>query len=448
MIKRKITKHLSSWKGRADRKVLLLRGARQVGKTYSVRELARTFSSSIEVNFVETPAVANFFRSGSLDPIAILKKLEVYYGVSIEPGSSLLFFDEIQACPEAITALRFFHEKLPTLHVIAAGSLLEFALSEIASFGVGRIESLFMYPVGLEEFFVALGAEALYAAGKAASPSTPLDEVLHLKACEILKLYSVIGGLPEVVQTYVSTRDFAACSAKLENLMVGYEDDFSKYNSKISPLKLRETLRASAAQAGGKFVYSHINPGSSTSGYSQALELLRLAGLVHVVQSSAANGLPLGAAINQKRFKVIPFDLGLFNRLSGLKPAEILLSEEQSLVHEGALAEVLCGVELIGNAPPTERASLYYWAREDRGSNAEVDYLIEADGEILPIEVKARRKGQMQSLYLLMQSKGLERGLRTSLENFATFDAPSGKSIVEIVPLYAIGAWARGRHQS
>jgi len=442
MLKRKIDKLLLDWKNRSGRKVLLLRGARQVGKTFSVRELSRTFVSTIEVNFIETPEVASFFRGGSLEPLAILRKLEAYYDKSLEEGRSLLFFDEIQACPEAITALRFFHEKLPGLHVIAAGSLLEFALAEISSFGVGRIESLFMYPMMLEEFFSALGSSRLYDICKAAQPTAPMDATLHAKACEILKLYSIIGGLPEVVQTYSTTRDFIACSAKLDNLALGYEDDFSKYNTRVAPLKLRETLRAVAAQAGRKFVYSHIKPGSSTSGYDQAIELLRLAGLVYVVRSAAANGLPLGAEVNQKRFKIIPFDIGLYNRLADLNPAQILLEDANSTAHSGPQAEVLCGLELIANASAFERAALYYWSREDRGSSAEVDYLVEANSAIVPIEVKANRKGQMQSLYMLMRQKGIKRGIRSSLENFGTFEAPSGESIVEVIPLYAIGAWA------
>jgi predicted AAA+ superfamily ATPase len=439
MIERRILSQLQAWKARPERKVLLLRGARQVGKTFTVREFAKSFHSCIEINFVETPEVANFFRAGSLEPVAILKKLEAYYGVSLEPGSSLLFFDEIQGCPEAIAALRFFHEKLPTLHVIAAGSLLEFALADTASFGVGRIESLFMYPVSVAEFFAAMGAAKLYEACQAATPTSPLDETLHRRACELLKEYSIIGGLPAVVQTYVDTKDLAACSVKLDDLRLGYEDDFSKYKTRISPLKLRETLIASAAQAGSKFVYSHIKPGSSTSGYDQALELLRLAGLVYVVQSSAANGVPLGAEVNQRRFKVIPFDLGLYNRLMGLRPFKMLLDGEHSLVNSGALAEVLCGLELIAQAPSTDRAVLYYWAREERGSSAEVDYLVEMDGAVLPIEVKANRKGQMQSLYLLMKMKGMRCGVRSSLENFSRSPTPDGAGVVEVVPLYAVG---------
>jgi predicted AAA+ superfamily ATPase len=441
MINRNIDVYMARWKATGDRKVLLLRGARQVGKTYSVRHLATQFQSFIEVNFIERPEVANFFKSGSLAPEQIIEKLQAYYGVSLIPGESLLFFDEIQECQEAITSLRFFHENMKNLHVVAAGSLLEFALAEIPSFGVGRIESLYMYPLCFEEFLGALNQENLVTAIHKSSPQNPLDQTLHKRACELLKTYTLVGGLPEVVAKYVSSKDINQCLSLLDGILVTYQDDFAKYKTRISPLKLRETLLSVARQAGKKFVYSHVNPGASPTGYDQSLELLRLAGLVYKIQNTPGNGIPLGSEVDPAKFKVIPLDIGLYHRLLGLNISEVLLDDEVAFVNRGALAEMICGTEIIAHLSPLQSAHLYYWSREVRGSNAEIDYLVQKGGELVPIEVKAGTKGQMQSLYKFLTEKNYKRGIRSSLENFGSFIAPDGNAHIEVVPIYALGEY-------
>lgn len=444
MIDRKILSDLIAWRTTPNRKVLLLRGARQVGKTFTIRQLAATFNTYLEVNFLETPEVARFFLGGSLDPISILRNLEAYFEVKLPIGEGLLFFDEIQACPEAITALRFFYEKIPNLHVIATGSLLEFALAEIPSFGVGRIESLFMYPVSIEEFFRANGQGALLQSLQHSTLDQPVASVLHQKACETVRVYSMIGGLPAVVQDYLERKDVNGSLALLDNLLLAYEDDFTKYKTRISPLKLRDTLRSCAAQAGGKFVYSHVKPGSPLSGYDQAVDLLRLAGMIHVVSRTSANGIPLGAESDPKSFKVIPFDIGIYNRLLGLKFSDRVLLENTAFVHEGASAEVLCGLELIASTSVRLRPQLYYWSREKQGSNAEVDYVVQQGMRVVPVEVKAGHKGRMQSMFVFMNEKQCDRGVRTSLENLSRFSTPSGDGVIEVVPLYLVGRWLQG----
>jgi predicted AAA+ superfamily ATPase len=445
MIERKILADLLTWKVATNRKVLLLRGARQIGKTFTARQLAATFSTCLEVNFLETPEVARFFQGGSLDPVSILRNLEAYFEVKLPIGEGLLFFDEIQACPEAITALRFFYEKIPELHVIATGSLLEFALAEIPSFGVGRIDSLFMYPLSIEEFFKANGQGALLQAIQLATLNKSVDSVLHNKACETVRIYSMIGGLPAVVQTYLESKDINSSLTLLDSLLLAYEDDFTKYKTRISPLKLRQTLTSCATQAGGKFVYSHIKPGSSVSGYDQAVELLRLAGMIYVVSRTSANGIPLGAESDPKSFKAIPFDIGIYNRLLGLKFSDRILLEDTAFVHEGASAEVLCGLELVASTPSRLRPELHYWSREKQSSNAEVDYVVQQGMRVVPVEVKAGHKGRMQSMFVFMNEKQCGRGVRTSLENLSSFATPSGGGVIEVVPLYLVGRWLGDR---
>jgi predicted AAA+ superfamily ATPase len=442
MIEREIYAKLLDWKNAQERKVLLLRGARQIGKTFIVRKLAASFNSSIEVNFLEQPEVAKFFQSGSLSPELILEKLQAYYGTTLTAGESLLFFDEIQECPEALTSLRFFYEKLGALHVIATGSLLEFALNEIPSFGVGRIESLYMYPINFEEFLGALGKQNLARMITGASSSLLIDSVLHKQLCELLKTYTLLGGLPAVIRQYLASRDLNKCFAIIDDILVAYQDDFAKYKTRISPLKLRAALLASAYQAGSKFVYSNINPGESISGYDQALELLRLAGLVYKIHNTSANGIPLGAEVDLRKFKVIPFDCGIYHRLLGLKASDILLDDQVSFINRGALAEVLCGIELTAHARSRAPSSLYYWNREAKSSNAEIDYIIQRGADIVPIEVKAGTKGQMQSLYKFLDDKKRCLGIRTSLENFSTINPDNSDVKIEVVPLYAIGRFS------
>lgn len=446
MIDRKIDNYLTEWQKQADRKVILLRGARQVGKTFSVRRLATKFKSYLEVNFIEKPEVKNLFTSGSLDPQAIIEKLEIYYGVSLTPGESLLFFDEIQECQEAITSLRFFYEKFNSLHLIAAGSLLEFVLAEIPSFGVGRIESLYMYPLCFEEFLGAVGQKKLAAAINSANAKEPLDPLLHKRASELFKLYTITGGLPEIVSQYSGSRDANRCLSLIDSLLVAYQDDFAKYKTRINPLKLRETLLSVARQAGGKFVYSHINPGSSITGYDQSLELLQMAGLVYKIQKSSSNGIPLGSEVDPRKFKVIPHDIGIYHRLLGLNISNVLFDDDVDLVNRGALAEVVCGTEIIAHSSARKKSDLYYWNRESRSSSAELDYIMQKEDLLVPIEVKAGTKGQMQSLYIFLNEKKLSYGIRCSMENFSRFTAPDKNSTIEVVPLYAIGSFINTPH--
>lgn len=416
-----------------------------MGKTSSVREFARTsFSSFVEINFLETPEVGAFFKEGSLSPRSIIEKLTVYCNASIAPGQTLLFFDEIQECPEALTALRFFYEQLPELHVVAAGSLLEFALKDLSSYGVGRIESLFMYPLSFEEFSLALAGEIFCNAVQGASLERPLDDVFHRRALDLLKLYCMVGGLPKVVQRYCDTRDLQQCLPLLEELVLGYEDDFAKYGTRVSSEKLRATLRSVAQQAGGKFVYSRISPGTKLSGYDQAIDLLSRAGLIYKIARSSANAIPLGAEVDPRSFKSIPFDLGIYNRLLGLPLSDILLDDSISFSNRAAFAEIVCGLELVAHAPENLKCGLYYWHREARSSSAEVDYVVQRGAAIIPLEVKAGTKGQMQSLYRFLAEKDADYAIRTSLENFSTISTKVSDTNVrvDVVPLYAIGRYA------
>lgn len=431
-MERSIDRELKKWKDKKDRKVLLLRGARQVGKTYSIRKLGQSFNKFLEINFEETPAACRFFEN-SLTPREICEKLSVYFNTTITPGESLVFFDEIQACPMALRALRFFYEKMPDLHVAAAGSLLELALSEIPSFGVGRIHSLFMFPMTFAEYLQASGNDMLNPVISTASFQQPVDPVIHEKILDRLKIFLVIGGMPKVVDTYINNRDFQACQLEIDSIINSLIDDFAKYKEKVSSLRLEETFYSTAQQAGNKFIYSKVGEGIESSRlYKEALELLVKAGVAYKVHHTSARGIPLGAQINRKRFKVVPYDTGIYQRLLGLELSRYMLEDFPTLVNRGSLAEIYVGLELLGNRPPHMRPEIFYWHREARVSNAEVDYVKAIGPRILPIEVKAGTRGQMQSLHLFLKERNLDCGLRISHENFSQYDK------IKTIPIYAV----------
>lgn len=430
-MKRRIDKWLRSWKRQKNREVLLVRGARQIGKTYSIRQLGASFDHFIEVNFEELREIHGFFE-GNLTAAPLCEKLSAYFGQPIVAGKTLLFFDEIQACPNALSALRFFYEQLPDLHVVASGSLLEFALELIPSHGVGRLTSLYMYPMSFPEFLEAAGEKALLSMVEEASPDRPLDEVFHRKLVDRVRSFQLIGGMPGVIASYVRSRDLNRCMSMLDDLFITLQDDFAKYASRASIPRLGDVYNSTFHQAGGKFMYSRVKSNANTAPIRQSLELLIKAGLAIRVCHTAAQGLPLAAQAKPAKFKILPSDTGLMQRVLGLDIAQWLVSSNTDLINKGSLAETFVGLELIRCTSPKTRPSLHYWHRESRGSSAEVDYVIERKQEIIPVEVKAGSTGKMRSLHMFMKERSSERGIRISLENYARNGA------IETHPLYAV----------
>ena len=430
--KRSIDKELEKWASDKKHKPLLLHGARQVGKSSAIRNLSKKFAYYIEINFEESKEVRMVFEKSNLTPQLLCEKLASIYGIPIIEGKTLLFFDEIQSCIPAISSLRFFYEKMPELHVVAAGSLLEFALEEIPSFGVGRIRSMFMYPFSFIEFLEAIGNPFLLEAVKKTNLQNPLDDVLHNKVLYLLKLFLIIGGMPEVVATYVNEKDLLKCQIVLDELTVTLKKDFSKYKRKIPPLQISATFDSIVRQTGNKFIYTDKELIYSAFQIKNAAELLLMAGLVIPVIHTAANGIPLGAEINPRFRKLILVDTGIFQRLLGLQLSDVLLNDDLDVINKGNIAEMFVGLELLKSASCYEQTRLFYWQREAQNSHAEVDYIVQRNGTIIPLEVKSGKQGKMQSLHLFMKEKKSEFGIRTSLENYAQYDK------IKVVPLYAI----------
>jgi len=431
-IKRNIDKHLLEWKKSKNLKPLLLRGARQVGKSSSVRELGKTFDFFLEINFEnkEHQEAKKIFEQHS-SPKLIIDELYAMFGTPIMAGKTLLFIDEIQNCIPAISALRFFYEEMPELHVIAAGSLLEFALEELPSYGVGRIRSLFMYPMSFDEYLNAMNLSALADKISVSSIEKPMSETLHKQCLIHLVRFIAIGGMPEVVATYASGGSLQECQQILNDLILTYNDDFAKYKKRVPSSRLKEVFLSIMEQTGNKFVYSHAVENTKHESIKTAVELLIMAGLAYPVTHSSANGVPLAAELNHKHQKIIAFDTGIMQQTLKLDISKLFLGETLQQINKGSIAEMFVGLEIVKNMPCNAPAPLFYWQREQRGSQAEIDYLIESGTKIVPVEVKAGTRGAMQSLYQFMAEKDAKKGVRVSLENFGKIDN------VEIYPIYA-----------
>ena len=430
-LKRKIDTALLDWHKASSRKPLLLRGARQVGKSSAVRELSKHFDYFLEVNFEEQKQVHRLF-DGDLSPKELCNNLSIMYNVPIVPGKTLLFFDEIQSCIPAISSLRFFYEKYSELHLIAAGSLLEFAFDELPSFGVGRVRSMFVYPFSFNEFLSACKENLLLKTKQKATVNIPLQDVIHQKLLLYLKRFLLLGGMPEVVANYIEGNNFQACQLVLDDLIISLKADFAKYKKRVPSSRILEVFESIVKQTENKFTYSKVTTEANHKQIKEAVEILIMSGLVIPVTHTSANGIPLGAEIDFKKRKMLIFDVGIFQRILGLNISDVLFENSFEAINKGSLAELYVGLELLKSASCYKQQNLYYWQREALNSNAEVDYILQKNNEIIPVEVKSGTKGSMQSLYLFMKEKKITEGVRFSLENFSTYNK------IKVYPLYAV----------
>lgn len=314
--------HLKRWASSKNRKSLLLRGARQVGKTFAVRKLGSNFEHYIEINFEETPQLRNIFNEKeNLDPHRIIRDLSLAVNKPIIPGKTLLFFDETQVIPRVILALRYFYEKLPELHVIAAGSLLDFAIEKVG-IPVGRVEFYNLYPMSFLEFLKAMGEDLVLNTILTHSIQEPMSAVIHEKILVILKEYLAIGGMPEVVACWMQTKDPLACSKLHHTILRSYRQDFGKY-AKDHQIKYVELIFESAArQLGERFKFSALAGDYRRRELAPAVDLLSKAGVIHRIYQSSGQGIPIGASANHEKFKVMMLDIGLTQALLGLNLAD------------------------------------------------------------------------------------------------------------------------------
>lgn len=411
-MERKILGYLTEWLAADKRKPLVIRGARQVGKTWLVRHLAEISGKQlIEVNFEKQPSAVSLFASN--DPQQILLNLSALHNQKIDPNNSLLFLDEIQAAPQLFSKLRWFAEDLPILPVIAAGSLLEFVLAEHSfSMPVGRISYVHVEPLSFEEFLLANNKDSLYEYIGNYNFTIEVPEIIHEKLINLFKQYLIIGGMPAVVSSWIKEYSLEKVNQIQNDLLATYRDDFVRYKGRIAIERLEEVIMAVPKMLGQKFVYSQINKTIQSTTFKQVLNLLEKARICHRIQSSAANGEPLAAEIKEKYFKEIFLDIGLGNTALGLNLNQLNTISEITLINNGGVAEQVVGQLLRTITPPYIEPSLYCWHREDPGSNAEIDYVIQHHHQIIPIEVKAGSTGGLKSLQLFMRMKKFPTAIR------------------------------------
>lgn len=414
---------LDAWLADPARKPLILRGARQVGKTWLVRDLAaRSGRDLIELNFERDPGLHRHFESN--DPHRILGNLSLQVDRDTSPQDSLLFLDEIQAAPELLAKLRWFLEELPELPVIAAGSLLEFTLTEHdISMPVGRVTFRHVEPMSFSEYLIAHDRARLHDALAAWRPGDDLPSVAHEQAIEWFQRYSMVGGMPEVVAADVEGRAPRHVRERQSALMATYRADFAKYTGRMDRDVVDTTLLAVAGMIGQKFACSRVEEGIRHSSAKRALELLARARVCHLVDRSSANDVPLGAEATSRGQKAILGDVGMLHALVGT-PAEDAFPAWSSLEASlrGRLADQLAGQQLrLRDTGPGDGARLYYWRREG-GRAGEVDYVIQAGGRVVPLKLKGGTAGSMKSLHQFMFDRGLPVAVRSDLNPPSVMD--------------------------
>jgi predicted AAA+ superfamily ATPase len=434
-MKRHIYQYLIEWTLSPLRKPLILRGARQVGKTHVVRQLGEKFPQFIEANFERTKELNAIF-SESLDPKSICEKLELIFDKKIIPGETLLFFDEIQACPEAITALRYFYEEMPALHVIAAGSLVDFAIEKVGV-PVGRVSFCYMHPMSFMEFLLATGNE-IFAAGILRHRSNEAwNEALHQKGLRLLGEYMLVGGMPEAVSSWSLYRDVKMCNEMHHAIIDGYRQDFDKYARK-SQLKYTDILfNRIPAMICDQFKFSQVTTDYQKRELAPCLELLMKARVIQKIVYSAGNGVPLSAESNPDKFKLIFLDVALTQAMLGLDVKDWILHPEKALQHinKGKLSEAFVGQEFLAYSGFTIQPSLYYWHRTNSGSTAELDYLVAIQDKVIPIKVKSGKGSTLKSMHSFLSAKGnSEYGWRVSTLNYSVYEN------IKSYPLYAVGS--------
>jgi uncharacterized protein len=413
---RKISIFLYSWLLDKNRKPMIIRGARQVGKTWLVRNLAaKTNKNLIELNFERNPNFAELFYHN--DPQKTLFAIETALNITINTTNSILFLDEIQAFPQILAKLRWFAEELPELPVVAAGSLLEFVLDEHEfSMPVGRISYCYLEPMSFQEFLLAIGQNKLCDFLDNYSLSDLVPQPIHEHLLEFLREYLIVGGMPAVVVNWADTRSLAKINEIQHNLLVTYRDDFAKYRGRIDSSRLEEVLNAIPKLLGQKFKYSAVNPDTAAISVKQALNLLCKAQLCYKINNCSGNGIPLSAEIKDKIYKIILLDIGLVSALLGLSFKDTLNTRNIHLINQGKLTEQLVGQLLRTVRPNYQEPTLYYWLREERGSAAEVDYLIQYKNSVVPIEVKSGSTGALKALHLFMGLKNYQIAIRINAD--------------------------------
>ncbi len=411
-MRRDRTLFLIHWLNSSTRKPLVIRGARQVGKTWLIRDLADSQGRQlIELNFEKRPDLESLFSSN--DPKEIILNIAASTGNKIEPSKAILFLDEIQAAPRLLGKLRWFAEEMPELPVLAAGSLLDFTLAKHEfSMPVGRIGYMYLEPLSFEEFLSGIGQHELRAYLENFDWNLNIPAAIHSQLIKAIKEYLIVGGMPAAVSSWAIEKAPDAVNQIHFDLLTTYRDDFTKYSGRLTIDRLEDVMSSVPRQLGKKFVYKDANSEVSSSPLKQALDLLSKARVCHRIVATSANGLPLGAEADQRFLKVIMLDCGLCGASLGLSLHHLRSVSEISMINSGGMAEQLVGQLLRTLTPAYIPPSLYYWQREKKGAEAEIDYIIQYENQVIPVEVKAGTTGTLKSLHQFVKEKKKTTAIR------------------------------------
>ena len=419
---------LKKWKDNPHRKPLILQGARQVGKTYSLLEFGRTCYENVAYfNFETTPKLASIFEE-NVSPDYLIPILSHFARQTIIKEKTLIIFDEVQKCERALTSLKYFCEEAPEYHIAVAGSLLGIAVNrEEFSFPVGKVDIKTMYPMDMEEFLLALGKDDLIKRIKESfDTNSPMPEIIHEEAMNLYRQYLVVGGMPECVMKFAQTKDYILIRHTQDMILEGYLDDMSKYNNKNEIKKTRLTYDNVTVQLSKKntrFQYKLIKKGARAAEFENAVEWLALSGIVSQVYKIEQVKKPLENYRDIDSFKIYVSDVGLLCAKKDLIPQDVLYMSEELNDFKGGMTENYVNSQLILGGYKT-----YYWMTE-RG--AEVDFVIQKDGDIIPIEVKSADNTKAKSLNMYIKAYKPKYAIKLSAKNFGFED---GK---KTVPLYA-----------
>ncbi len=405
-MRRSAEKRLVDWFRKSRRKPLVIRGARQVGKSTLVRQFARDNGLTLhEIDLERHLRLTSVFQSQ--DSRKIVKELEFVCGSGpIDKPGGLLFLDEIQAIPAAIQSLRYLYEDYPELPVIAAGSLLEFALSKQSfTMPVGRIEYLFLFPMTFEETLEARGEHDLLELLRKFQMTDSFPESAHVRLLELQRSYLLVGGMPEAVKSFVDNHSFDEVIDIQSSITETFRDDFAKYSTRVDLLRLHKIYDYVPAAVGDKFKYVRVDPHEQARDLRKALDLLIKAQVITPVHHTNASGIPLSAMKNSRAFKPFFLDCGLMNNLCGVKWISAEELQRREFINEGKMAEQFIAQHLICLGKSNVRPALFYWLREGRSTNAEVDFVIQWGSTVVPVEVKSGKSGSLRSLHQFVLQK-------------------------------------------
>lgn len=436
-MKRNFYQKLLDWKKSDLRKPLVLKGARQVGKTYLLNEFAKEYDNHILVNFDEEPHFSSFFAE-NLNPERIIKELEIYFKKPILPGKTLIIFDEIQECPEALNSLKYFCEKKNEYHIASAGSLLGVKLSK--GFPVGKVNFLDLAPLNFFEFLDALGESSLRKFIEELEGPRAISEIFHEKLIKLLKYYFIIGGMPEAVATYLKHENLEQVRVVQKEILDAYTLDFAKHAPEEEVMKIMavwESIPRQLSKENKKFIFSAIRESARAKNYETSIQWLKDAGLILKANLISTPKLPLDAYADKRAFKVFMLDIGLLGAMSKLDPRILLEGNQLFQEFKGSLTENYVATELHDR----HFDGLYYWSSE---GIAEVDFVISTEQLIFPLEVKAGISKQKKGLLVYQQKFSQEENpppvlSRSTLRNFAY------EAAIINYPLYAISLFPRFR---